>query len=68
MSLIRNFVAANSSTSSSMLLATPSAHDACPAAVTGIKPMWVAGDVPRCGSRANNGKVRYCGTNTSAAL
>ena len=28
MSLIRNFVAASSSTSSSMLLATPSAHDA----------------------------------------
>src|SRR4029077_17966349 len=48
-------------TPSSMLLETPSAHDAWPAAVTGIKPMRVAGDAPRGGSRANSGKVRYWG-------
>ena len=48
--------------------ATPSAHDACPAAVTGIMPIRVAGDDPRSGSRVNNANVRSAGTNTSSTL
>ena len=65
MSLIRNFVAARSATSSSMLFATPSAQAAWPAAVTGIMPILVAGDVPRSGVRVNSAKVRSAGTKRS---
>src|SRR5215470_5307778 len=66
MSLIRYLVAASAATSSSMLLATPSAHDAWPAAVTGISPIRVAGELPRYGVLENSGKVRLDGTKTSS--
>ena len=49
---IRTLVAASSVTSSSMLLATPSAHEACPAAVIGISPIRKAADAAA---------VRACG-------
>ena len=40
---------ASSATSSSMLLATPSAQEACPAAVMGMSPIRKAGEPPRRG-------------------
>ena len=46
---MRTLVRASSATSSSMLLATPSAQEACPAAVIGIRPIRNAGEPPRCG-------------------
>ena len=65
---IRTLVAASSVTSSIMLLATPRAHEACPAAVIGMSPMWKAADEPRWGVRVNSSKVRDSGTNRSVTL
>ena len=59
---IRTLVAASSVTSSSMLFDTPSAHDACPAAVIGISPIRKAAERPRSGIRVNSSKVRASGT------
>ena len=55
---IRTLVRASSVTSSIMLLATPRAHEACPAAVIGISPIRNAGEPPRRGVRQNSSKVR----------
>ena len=55
---IRTLVRASSVTSSIMLLATPRAHEAWPAAVIGINPIRNAGDPPRWGVRQNSSKVR----------
>jgi len=51
-----------------MLLDTPRAHEACPAAVIGMRPIRNAADDPRCGFRVNSSNVRLVGTNTSLTL
>ena len=51
-----------------MLLATPSAHEACPAAVMGMRPIGRRANGPARGVRVNNSKVRDSGTNTSVTL
>jgi hypothetical protein len=51
-----------------MLFDTPSAHEACPAAVTGMSPMKKVGDSPRRGVWHINANVRPAGTNRSWTL
>ena len=65
---MRTLVRASSVTSSIIDLATPRAHEACPAAVMGMSPIRKAGDPPRWGVRVNSSKVRYAGTKRSVTL
>ena len=58
---MRTLVRASSVTSSSMLLATPSAQEACPAAVMGISPIRKAGEPPAVRGAVNSSKVRVAG-------